>query len=113
VQNPKNLPWKVCFTGLYIAASVESKCSMAAMIISVSVIKGIQIQMFDFAAIPQSLLHHHFQTLSKYSPDQKFQSCLPIPWRNLENHHHPDMEECSFMTKQVPLISLMARSEAH
>jgi len=35
---------------------------MAAMMIFVSVIKGIQIQMFDFAANPQSFLHEHFQT---------------------------------------------------
>lgn len=45
------------------SASVEFKCSMAAMMILVSVNKGIQIQMFDFAAIPQSFLHGHFQTL--------------------------------------------------
>ena len=35
---------------------------MAAMMIFVSVIKGIQIQMFDLAAIPPSFLHEQFQT---------------------------------------------------
>jgi len=44
------------------SAAVEFICSMAAMMIFVSVIKGIQIQMFDFAAIPQSFLHEHFYT---------------------------------------------------
>jgi hypothetical protein len=44
------------------SASVEFVCSMVAMMIFVSVIKGIQIQMFDFEAIPQSFFHEHFQT---------------------------------------------------
>jgi hypothetical protein len=39
------------------SVSVEFKCSMAALMIFISVIN----QMFDFTAIPQSFLHEHFQ----------------------------------------------------
>jgi hypothetical protein len=35
---------------------------MATMMIFVSEIKGIQIQMLDFAAVSQSFLHEHFHT---------------------------------------------------
>jgi hypothetical protein len=93
-------------------ASVEIKCYIAAMMLFVSVIKGIQIQMFDFAAIPQSFLHEHFHTFQNIHQIGNFKVIYQFLRETLKNHR-PNREECTFMTRYLLLVSLMARSETH